>query len=74
MGSNARSVMSYFLQLFTNVCPLYSTVNICRARALLRLTEPIGPGAGWHLETKIIRGKKIGIGRNTNIRQASMPS
>jgi hypothetical protein len=33
----------------TYVCPLYSTINLCNARQLLKLTEPIGPGAGWHL-------------------------
>jgi hypothetical protein len=67
-------VSSIFLQIFTNVWPLYSTVNLYRARQLLRLTEPMGPGAGWHLRIKINGMKKIGTGGNTDIRQASIPS
>jgi len=35
----------------TRVCPLYSTVIRCNAKQLVKLTEPTGPGAGWHLKT-----------------------
>ena len=55
----------------TYVCPKYSTVKRSSARQPVRLTDPTGPGAGWHLHEKDVDGKAdaMAVVRHTSNRQ-----
>jgi hypothetical protein len=56
----------------TCVWPLNSATIRCNARELDRLTEPMGPGAGWHLYIAGEKRRSAKMTRRNHIRQMSI--